>query len=153
MPEKEFIDIAVNKKAYHDYEIFETMEAGIELRGTEIKSIRGNRANLKDSFVLIRQGSAWVHNMHISPYGFGNIFNHDPTRPRRLLLHKKQIVRLESQSAQKGYTVIPLKIYIKGKFAKVQIGLAKGKKVYDKREDIKDKDLQRDMEREIKNIL
>lgn len=148
---KAFTDIAQNKKAYHDYEVIETMEAGIELRGTEIKSVRSRNVNLKDSFVLIRNGEAQALNIHISPWGFGNIFNHDPTRSRRLLLHKKEILRLTNLIMQRGYTLVPLKIYIKGRFAKLQVGLVKGKQVHDKRDAIREKDIKRDMDREMKN--
>ncbi len=151
MPKKEIIEIAQNKKAYHDYEILDTIEAGIVLKGTEIKSIREHNVNLKDSYVLIRDGEAKVYNMHISPYGFGNIFNHDPTSTRKLLLHKKEILKLSNLISQKGVTLIPLKIYIKGKYAKLLVGIAKGKKLHNKKEAIKEKDIQREMDRELKN--
>ncbi|OHD57361.1 MAG: SsrA-binding protein [Spirochaetes bacterium GWF1_51_8] len=144
-------DIAQNKKAYHDYEVIETYEAGIELRGTEIKSVRSRNVNLKDSFILVRDGQALAQNIHISPWGYGNIFNHDPTRARRLLLHKKEILRMHNLIMQKGYTLVPLKIYIKGRFAKIQVGLVKGKQVHDKRDVIREKDIKRDMDRDMKN--
>ncbi len=147
--EKKIIDIAQNKKAFFDYEILDTIEAGIELKGTEIKSVRNHSVNLKDSFILIREGEALVHNLHISPYGFGNIFNHDPLRTRKLLLHKKEILKLSGQISQKGLTLIPLKMYIKGKYAKLLIGLARGKKAYNKKTAIKERDIRREMDREI----
>ncbi len=151
MSEQKFIAIAKNKKAYHDYEILEKYEAGIELKGTEIKSIREHRVNLKDSFCLIKNGQTTVHNMHISPYGYGNIYNHDPTRIRRLLLHKKEILKLADKLAQKGLTLVPISLYIKGKHAKLEIALVKGKKLHDKRESLREKDIKRDMDREMKN--
>lgn len=151
MAEKKFIDIATNKKAFHDFEILESLEAGIELRGTEIKSVRDHAVNMKDSFVLVRDNQATLHNMHISPYGFGNIFNHEAERVRRLLLHKKEIFKLQAMISQKGVALVPLKIYIKGKYAKVQIGIAKGKKMHDKRDTIRDRDIQREVDRELKN--
>ncbi|SFM21513.1 SsrA-binding protein [Gracilibacillus orientalis] len=145
--------IAQNKKANHDYFIEETFEAGLVLQGTEIKSIRAGRVNLKDSFATIRQGEAYVNNMHISAYEQGNRYNHEPTRPRKLLLHRKQIDRLIGESQRTGYSIIPLKVYIKNGFAKVLIGLGKGKKKYDKREDLKQKQAKRDMDRAIKDRL
>ncbi|GAE92803.1 tmRNA-binding protein SmpB [Gracilibacillus boraciitolerans JCM 21714] len=145
--------LAQNKKANHDYFIEETYEAGVILQGTEIKSIRAGRVNLKDSFATIRQGEAYINNMHISTYEQGNRFNHDPTRARKLLLHRKQIDKLIGDSQQAGYSIIPLKIYIKNGFAKVLIGLARGKKKYDKREDLKQKQAKRDMDRAIKDRL
>ncbi len=151
MSEKRIIEIAQNKKAYHDYDIFDTIEAGIELKGTEIKSVRDHSVNLKDSFALIRNMEATVHNMHISPYGFGNIYNHDPLRIRKLLLHKKEILKLNNTIAQKGIALIPVKMYIKGKHAKLLLGVAKGKKMHDKREALREKDIKRDMDREIKD--
>lgn len=151
MGEKVFVDVAENRKAYHDFEILETIEAGIELRGTEIKSVREHAVNLKDSFVLIRDGEAFVLNLHISPYGHGNIFNHEPERKRKLLLHKKQILQLEAMIKQKNVTVVPTKMYIKGKVAKLLIGVAKGKKLHDKRDSIREKDVERDTQREMKS--
>lgn len=127
--------LAQNKKANHDYFIEKTYEAGMVLQGTEIKSIRVGRVQLKDSFVLIRNGEAWISNMHISPYEQGNRFNHDPLRRRKLLLHKKQIDELQGAVKRDGYTIVPLKIYIKDGYAKLLIGLGKGKKKYDKRAD------------------
>ncbi|WP_163579205.1 MULTISPECIES: SsrA-binding protein SmpB [Gracilibacillus] len=145
--------IAQNKKANHDYFIEETYEAGLVLQGTEIKSIRAGRVNLKDSFATIKQGEAYINNMHISPYEQGNRYNHEPTRARKLLLHRKQIDKLIGESQQAGYSIIPLKVYIKNGFAKVLIGLGKGKKKYDKREDLKQKQAKRDMDRAIKDRL
>ncbi|MGC8764933.1 MAG: SsrA-binding protein SmpB [Brevinematia bacterium] len=151
MAEKKIIEIAQNKKAYHDYDILDTIETGIALKGTEIKSVREHNINLKDSYVVIRNGEALVMNMHISPYGYGNIFNHDPKRTRRLLLHKKEILKLSNLVSQKGIALIPLKVYIKGKYAKLLLGIAKGKKIYSKKEALKEKDIERDIERELKN--
>lgn len=151
MPEEHGVDIATNKKAYHDYEISETYEAGIELKGTEIKSVRDRNVNLKDSFVLIRNGEAYAQNIHISPYDFGNIYNHDPVRTRKLLMHKKEILKLSNIVAQKGFTLVPLKMYMKGKRAKLLVGVAKGKQLHDKRASIREKDVQRDMDRELKD--
>ena len=142
--------IAQNKKAGFDYFIEETMEAGIVLQGTEIKSARNGKVQLKDAFVRIRNGEAWISNMHISPYDQGNIFNHDPTRSRKLLLHKKQIIELESHAKGQGVTIVPLKMYLKDGFAKVLIGVGKGKKNYDKREDLKRKDAKREIDRAMK---
>ncbi|GAB2544546.1 SsrA-binding protein SmpB [Gracilibacillus alcaliphilus] len=145
--------LAQNKKASHDYFIEETYEAGIVLQGTEIKSIRAGRVNLKDSFATIRQGEAYINNMHIAPYEQGNRFNHEPTRARKLLLHRKEIDKLIGETKQAGYSLIPLKVYIKNGFAKVLLGLGKGKKNYDKREDLKQKQAKRDMDRALKDRL
>ncbi|MFD2922655.1 SsrA-binding protein SmpB [Halobacillus naozhouensis] len=153
MPRGNGKTIAQNKKARHDFFIEETYEAGIVLQGTEIKSIRASRVNLKDSFARIRNGEVYLHNLHISPYEQGNIFNHDPTRSRKLLLHRKQINQLIGQTQQKGYSLVPLKIYIKNGVAKVLIGLGKGKKKYDKREDLKRKQVNREIDRAIKDSL
>ncbi|MBB5150535.1 MULTISPECIES: SsrA-binding protein SmpB [Ureibacillus] len=142
--------IAQNKKANHDYFIEKTFEAGMVLQGTEIKSIRSGRVQLKDSFVLVRNGEAWIHNMHISPYEQGNRFNHDPLRQRKLLLHKKEIAELAGAVKRDGYTIVPLKIYIKDGYAKLMIGLGKGKKKYDKRDDERKKEAKREMERALK---
>ena len=137
MPKGEGKLIAQNRKARHDYSIIDTVEAGLVLQGTEIKSIRNGRINLKDGFARIRNGEAFLYNVHISPYEQGNIFNHDPLRTRKLLLHKKQINKLIGETKNTGITLVPLKVYIKDGYAKVLIGLAKGKKQYDKREDYK----------------
>ncbi|MEW5818039.1 MAG: SsrA-binding protein SmpB [Spirochaetota bacterium] len=143
--------VAQNRKAFHDYSIEETIEAGIILTGTEVKSLRDGKANLKDSYVIIKDSEAFLLNCHISPYTHGNIMNHDPVRTRKLLLHRKEISRLQGKSVQKGYSLIPLKIYFKGSHAKVEIGLAKGKKMYEKREAIKKKEADREIERAMKN--
>lgn len=142
--------VAQNRKAYHDYFIENTLEAGIVLVGTEVKSLRDGKVNLKDSYVLIKDTEAFLLNCHISPYSHGNISNHDPLRTRKLLIHKNQIIKLKSKLIQKGYSLIPLKIYFKGAFAKVEIGLAKGKKLYEKREKIKEKEVKRDIERVVR---
>lgn len=151
MPKGEGKLIAQNKKARHDYAIVDTIEAGIVLQGTEIKSIRNSRINLKDGFVRIRNGEAFLVNVHISPYEQGNIFNHDPLRTRKLLLHKKQIDKLYGEMKQQGMSIVPLKVYLKDGYAKVLIGLAKGKKQYDKRESLKRKDQERQIARAMKN--
>ena len=142
--------LAQNKKASPDYFIEETIEAGMVLTGTEIKSIRDARVQLKESYVSIRDGEAWIRNMHVSTFEQGNRFNHEPLRERKLLLHKKQISELIGAVKRDGYTIVPLKIYIKDGYAKLLIGLAKGKKDYDKRNDMKQKEAKRDMERAFK---
>ena len=147
MPKGSGKQLAQNKKAYHDYFIEETFEAGIVLQGTEIKSIRASKVNLKDSFARIQNGELYLHNMHVSPYEQGNRFNHDPLRTRKLLLHKKEINRLIGETKETGYTIVPLKMYLKNGFAKVLIGLGKGKKQYDKRNDLKKKEAKREIER------
>lgn len=143
--------LAQNKKASHDYHILDTIEAGIVLTGTEIKSIRAARINLKDGFAQIKNGEAWLMNVHISLYDQGNQFNHDPLRNRKLLLHKKQINQLADEISKKGVTLVPLKVYIKNGFAKVLLGLAQGKHDYDKRESIKKRDQEREIRRTLKN--
>ena len=125
--------IATNKEAYHNYFILETYEAGIQLTGTEVKSARDGRVNLKDAYALVRDGEAWLLNAHISQYSHGNRQNHEPVRDRRLLLHKKEVVRLQSKIMEKGLTVVPTKLYFKGNLIKCELGIAKGKKFYDKR--------------------
>jgi SsrA-binding protein len=141
----------VNRKARHEYHIDDTYEAGIALSGTEIKSIRAGKANLQDSYARIENGELVLYNMHISPYEQGNRFNHEPKRPRKLLMHKREIMRLFGQTREKGFSLIPLKVYFKnGKWAKVELALARGKKQYDKREDIAARDAQRDMDRAIR---
>ncbi|MGJ7920193.1 SsrA-binding protein SmpB [Neobacillus sp. LXY-4] len=147
MPKGEGKVVAQNKKAYHDYFIEETYEAGLVLQGTEIKSIRGGRVNLKDSYARIHNGEMFLYSMHVSPYEQGNRYNHDPLRTRKLLLHKKQINTLIGETKEAGYALVPLKVYLKNGFAKVLIGLAKGKKKYDKREDLKQKEAKREIER------
>lgn len=149
--EKEAVKlIANNKKAYHDYFIEETFEAGIALHGTEVKSLRMGKCSVKESFIRIEKGEVYVYNMHISPYEKGNIFNKDPLRTRKLLLHKSEIRKMTGAIAQKGYTIVPLKVYLKGSLVKVEIGLARGKKLYDKRQDIAKKDQRREAERNYK---
>ncbi|MBI5212605.1 MAG: SsrA-binding protein SmpB [Nitrospirae bacterium] len=142
--------VCQNRKAYHDYSIEETLEAGILLLGTEVKSLRDGKANLKDSYVLIKESEVFLFNCHISPYSHGNILNHEPLRTRKLLLNRKEIERLRGKMQQKGYTLIPLKIYFKGPFAKVEVGLAKGKRQYEKRESIKEREAKRDIEKAMK---
>jgi len=142
--------IANNKKAYHDYFIEDKYEAGIALHGTEVKSLRMGKCSIKEAFIRIENGEMFIYGMHISPYEKGNIFNKDPLRVRKLLLHKYQINKIAGQLAQKGYTVVPLSVYFKGSLVKLEIGLAKGKKLYDKREDIAKKDARREAEREFK---
>lgn len=142
--------IANNKKAYYDYFIEDKYEAGIELAGTEVKSLRMGKCSIKEAFVRIQHGEVFVYGMHVSPYEKGNIFNRDPLRPRRLLLHRHEIRKLEGQIAQKGYTLVPLNVYLKGSLMKMEIGLAKGKKQYDKRQDIAKKDQRREAEKQFK---
>jgi len=142
--------IANNKKAYHDYFILETYEAGIALHGTEVKSLRMGKCSIKEAFIRIDGGEMFIYGMHISPYEKGNIFNKDPLRVRKLLLHKSEILKIFGKMKEKGNTVIPLKVYFKGSLVKVELGLAKGKKIYDKREDIAKKDQKREAEREFK---
>lgn len=142
--------LAQNRKARHDYEILETVEAGMVLQGTEIKAIRQGKINLKDGFISIRQGEAFLKNVHISPYEQGNIFNHEPLRNRKLLLHKKEIQKLEREVKQNRFTIIPLKVYIVRGRAKVLIGLAQGKNRYDKRHSLKEQQMKRDIDRALK---
>ncbi|MGI6325552.1 MAG: SsrA-binding protein SmpB [Saccharofermentanales bacterium] len=142
--------IAENRKAYHDYHIEERMEAGIELFGTEVKSIRQGKVNLSDSYAAISGGELWLHNMHISPYEQGNRYNHDPMRQRRLLMHKHEILRLFSVVREKGLTLVPTKLYFKRGRVKVEVGLARGKKNYDKRESLAKKQANREIERRLK---
>jgi SsrA-binding protein len=142
--------IATNRKAYHDYFINETYEAGIELKGTEVKSLRAGRANLKDSYAIIKDGEAFVVGLHISPYEQGNIHNVDPNRTRKLLLHKGEIRSLIGKTREKGYTLVPTKLYFKGRHAKLELGLGRGKKLYDKRRAMAEKDARREMERELR---
>ena len=142
--------VAKNSKAYHDYFIEEKYEAGVELAGTEVKSIRLGNINLKDSFCIIKDGQMSVLGMHISPYEKGNIFNKEPRRPRRLLMHKREIMRLFGKVKQDGYSLVPLAVYFKGPRVKLEVGLAKGKKLYDKREAAAKRDAKREMDRAIK---
>ncbi len=141
---------AQNRKAFHDYFVQERLEAGIELKGTEVKSIRAGTLNLKDSYVIVKNGEAYIHSMHISPYKQGNIFNHDPDRPKRLLLHKREIDRLYGLVKQDGYALVPLSVYFKNARVKVEVGICKGKKNYDKREDAARRDAKREMDRAMK---
>ena len=142
--------IANNKKAYHDYFILDTYETGISLAGTEVKSLRMGKCSIKECFVRIENGEVFIYGMHISPYEKGNIFNKDPLRPRKLLLHKYEINKLLGKTKEKGIAIVPLKVYFKGSLVKVEIGLAKGKKLYDKRQDIAKKDQQREASRDFK---
>ncbi len=145
--------VANNKKAYHDFFIEDKYEAGIELFGTEVKSIRMGKCSIKESFIRIHKGEMYIYGMHINPYEKGNIFNKDPLRDRKLLLHKSEIAKLGAKIAEKGYTLVPLQVYFKGSLVKVEVGLAKGKKLYDKRDDIAKKDQRREMEREFKQTF
>ncbi len=142
--------IANNKKAYHDYFIEEKYEAGIALAGTEVKSLRMGRCSIKEAFITVKDGEMFIEHMHISPYEKGNIFNKDPLRTRKLLLHKREILKIAGQAAQKGYTIMPLQVYFMEGKVKLEIGLARGKKLYDKRADIAKKDMRREAEREMK---
>lgn len=142
--------IANNKKARHDYFLEELFEAGISLHGTEVKSLRMGKCSVKEAFVRIEGGEVIVYGMHISPYEKGNIFNKDPLRPKKLLMHKKEILKLQQKITEKGYTLVPVEVYFKGSLVKVQIALAKGKKLYDKRQDIAKKDQRRESERDFK---
>ena len=143
--------IAANRKAYHDYFVEEKFEAGLELCGTEVKSIRQGNVNLKDSYCIIKDGQMVVHGMHVSPYEKGNIFNRDPVRPRRLLMHKREILRLFAKVKQDGYALVPLCIYFKGPRIKLEVGLCKGKKLYDKRADAAQRDAKRSIDRALKS--
>ena len=142
--------IANNKKAYHDYFILDTYEAGLALHGTEVKSLRMGKCSIKESFIRIENGEVFIYGMHISPYEKGNIFNKDPLRVKKLLLHKSEINKMLGKVKEKGISVVPLKVYLKGSLMKMEIGLAKGKKLYDKRDDIAKKDQKREAERDFK---
>lgn len=150
MAKENFKLIANNKKVYHDYFLEDTYEAGISLHGTEVKSLRMGKCSIKESFIHIEHGEVILYGMHISPYEKGNIFNKDPLRPKKLLMHKNEILKLEGKMKEKGYTIVPVQVYFKGSLVKVQIALAKGKKIYDKRQDIAKKDQRREAEREFK---
>ena len=150
MAKEEMKLVVNNKKAYHDYFIEEKYEAGIVLHGTEVKSMRMGKCSIKEAFIRIENEEVYAYGMHISPYEKGNIFNKDPLRPKKLLLHKQQIRKLVGSSAEKGYTLVPLQVYFKDGRAKIEIGLAKGKKLYDKRQDIAKKDQRREAEKELK---
>lgn len=143
-------NIADNRKARHDYELYDRYEAGLELKGTEIKSIRKGKVQMKDSYISIYNGEAYIKGLHISPYEFGNRFNHDETRDRKLLLHKNEILKLDQSSRIKGYTVVPVKMYLKKGLAKLEIALAKGKNLHDKRESQKARDAKREIEKAMK---
>ena len=142
--------ISSNKKAYHDYFILDKYEAGIALHGTEVKSLRMGKCSIKESFIRIEKGEVFAYNMHISPYEKGNIFNKDPLRPKKLLLHRSEINKITGALATKGYTLVPLQVYLKGSLVKVEIGLGRGKKLYDKRQDIAKKDQRREAEKNFK---
>lgn len=143
--------VSENRKARHDYHIHETFEAGIALTGTEVKSLRAGKANLKDSYARIENGEVFLQQMHISPYEQGNRFNHDPLRPRKLLLHRQEINRLLGKTREKGFSLVPLKVYFARGKAKVELALASGKKLYDKRQDLAERDAKRDMERALRD--
>ena len=151
MAEKKGIKVmANNRKAFHDYFVEDKIEAGIELKGTEVKSVRAGTLNLKDSYVIAKNGEAYVHSMHISPYDKGNIFNHDPDRPKRLLLHKREINKLYALVKQDGYALVPLSVYFKDARVKVELGICRGKENYDKREATAQRDARREMDRAMK---
>lgn len=150
MPDMGIKLIAQNKKAYHDYFVIEELEAGIELTGTEVKSVRKGRVNLKDSYISCKTGEAFLIGAHISPYEQGSIYNHEPLRSRRLLLHRKEINKLIGQTSQEGFALIPLKLYFKGQYVKLKLGLCRGKKNYDKRASIAERDAKRNMDRALK---
>lgn len=142
--------LCLNKKARHSYDILETVEAGIVLGGPEVKSLRNGGGNIKDSFALVRNAEAFINNLHISPYIQANIFNYEPTRQRKLLLHKREILRLSAKVKEKGLTLVPLSLYLKGNIVKVELGLAKGRRTHSKKEAIKERDVKREMAREVK---
>lgn len=143
--------LSVNRKARHEYHIIETFEAGIALAGTEVKSLRAGKANLQDSFARVENSELVLYNMHIGPYEQGNRFNHEPKRPRKLLMHKREIMRLLGKTKEKGYAMIPTKLYFKNSWVKVELALAKGKKLYDKREDAAERDAKREIDRALKD--
>ncbi|MCI8310827.1 MAG: SsrA-binding protein SmpB [Lachnospiraceae bacterium] len=142
--------IANNKKAYHDYFIEDTCEAGIALHGTEVKSLRMGKCSIKEAFIRVEKGEVFVYGMHISPYEKGNLFNRDPLRVKKLLMHRYEINKMSGKITEKGYTLVPLRVYLKGSLVKVEVGLARGKKLYDKRADIAKKDMRREAEKEFK---
>ena len=143
-------EIAVNRKAFHEYFVLEKYEAGIELAGTEVKSIRAGNVNLKDSFCTIKNGEIWLRNMHISPYEQGNRFNRDPVRPRRLLMHKREIIKLNAKVMQDGAAIVPISLYLNGSLVKMEIGLCKGKKLHDKRDSEMERETKRNIDRTLK---
>jgi SsrA-binding protein len=148
--EKKVKVVVQNRKARHDYEILQTYEAGIVLVGTEVKSLREGKTQLKDSYAMIEDGELYLYNMHISAYDQGNIFNHDPTRKRKLLMHRQELRKLYARSVERGLTLVPLKVYFKGKVAKIEIALVRGKRLYDKRQSIGKRDADREIERRLK---
>ena len=150
MPDKDRKLRANNKKARHDYFLEEYFEAGIELKGTEVKSLRTGKCSIKEAYVQIEKGEVYIYQMHISPYEKGNIFNRDPLRTRKLLIHKQEILKLMNKVKEQGYTIVPVEVYLKGSLVKVEIALARGKKLYDKRRDIASKDQKREAERDFK---
>lgn len=149
--EGEFKQVAANRKAMHDYTIEDAYEAGVVLTGTEIKSVRAGRVNLRDGYVQIKDGEAWLLNVHISPYDFGNRENHEPKRERKLLLHRQEIRRLQSKVNERGWTIVPLRVYLKEGRAKVEIALARGKRLYDKRDAVAERDMDRELQRAVKD--
>ena len=149
--EGETKQVAANRKALHDYAIEDTYEAGVALTGTEIKSVRAGRVNLRDGYVQIKNGEAWLLNVHISPYDFGNRENHEPRRERRLLLHRREIRKLQSKVAERGWTIVPLRVYLKEGRAKIEVALARGKRLYDKRDAVAERDMDRDLQRAVKD--
>ena len=149
--EGEIKQVAANRKALHDYTIEDAYEAGVVLTGTEIKSVRAGRVNLRDGYVQIKDGEAWLLNVHISPYDFGNRENHEPKRERKLLLHRQEIRRLQSKVNERGWTIVPLRVYLKEGRAKVEIALARGKRLYDKRDAVAERDMDRDLQRAVKD--
>lgn len=148
--ERPLKEVTVNRRAFHDYFIDERLEAGVQLSGTEVKSVRGGRVNIRDGFVRVDGREAWLENVHISPYERGNIFNHDPDRPRKLLLHRDEISSLVGKVKQKGYTLVPLRVYIARNHVKVEIGLARGKRQFDKRQSLAEADAKREMARALR---
>lgn len=142
--------IATNRRARHEYHIEETLEAGLVLTGTEVKSLRAGRVSLQEAFARVQGGEVWLHHLHIPPYEAGNIFNHDPRRPRKLLLHRREIVRLGARATQKGYTLVPLRLYFRRGLAKVELGVARGKKLHDRREAIAEREARRQAERALR---
>lgn len=147
-PNEAVKSILINRRARHEYHVLDTLEVGIVLRGTEVKSIRAGKINLQDSYAAIDKGELYLHNMHISPFEKGNIFNHDPVRVRKLLARRKEILKLAQKTNEKGLTLIPLQVYFLGRHVKIELGICKGKKLYDKRESLKTRDIQREMERD-----
>ncbi len=147
-PNEAVKSILINRRARHEYHVLDTLEVGIVLRGTEVKSIRAGKINVQDSYAAIDKGELYLHNMHISPFEKGNIFNHDPVRVRKLLARRKEILKLAQKTNEKGLTLIPLQVYFLGRHVKIELGICKGKKLYDKRESLKTRDIQREMERD-----